>query len=400
MSAALRGAGRATAPLLVAVLAAVGMAGCQLLRPAFAPQPRVPVRTGAVAPAALAVILDSAAARARADLVRIVTGTVRPGERLIVLDEDSGRLLGSFAAPSGYEMPGPRLPATLPRDPTTFQRASRRAAVGHYNAIVRHDLTVLERRLREALSAWATQSADAVLAAAQRGPSGNGGPGGLADAIANAVTDIAALQQHRAHLATRKVLAIIGLDGPTAAPPQMHASLSGLTVVVADGPEEEDQAAWQAMLIEDGVRRAFVITEAENGLLGGILSSGLDGHPAVVVTLRRIWYRSGQYRLPPAARPPLRKLLRLLAITYPRATASINAYTDSRPIRGGNLALSWRRARLILSWLVSHGIASSRLQAVGHGAADPVAPNHPWGQLRNRRVVVIVTPAAPGELGR
>ena len=53
MSAALRGAGRATAPLLVAVLAAVGMAGCQLLRPAFAPQPRVPVRTGAVAPAYL-----------------------------------------------------------------------------------------------------------------------------------------------------------------------------------------------------------------------------------------------------------------------------------------------------------------------------------------------------------
>ena len=76
----------------------------------------------------------------------------------------------------------------------------------------------------------------------------------------------------------------------------------------------------------------------------------------------------------------------------PDAAAVISEHTDSIPTPGGNLALSWRRAQAVLAWLVQHGIDATRLQAVGHGAADPVAPNRPGGQPLNRRVVVIITP--------
>jgi flagellar motor protein MotB len=39
-------------------------------------------------------------------------------------------------------------------------------------------------------------------------------------------------------------------------------------------------------------------------------------------------------------------------------------------------------------------VGASRLQAVGFGDTDPVAPNTPDGQPLNRRVVVIIDPVA------
>jgi outer membrane protein OmpA-like peptidoglycan-associated protein len=87
------------------------------------------------------------------------------------------------------------------------------------------------------------------------------------------------------------------------------------------------------------------------------------------------------------------RLLNLLQVRYPLSAASIDGYTDDLPVPGGNRRLSWRRARAVLDWLAAHGVQASRLQAVGHGSADPVAPNTPQGQPLNRRVVVVIDPA-------
>ncbi len=93
-----------------------------------------------------------------------------------------------------------------------------------------------------------------------------------------------------------------------------------------------------------------------------------------------------------AALPQLRRLLSLLTATDPNATATIDGFTDSLPTPGGNLQLSQRRAEAVLTWLAANGVAASRLQAVGFGDTDPVAPNTPDGQPLNRRVVVIIDP--------
>ena len=49
----------------------------------------------------------------------------------------------------------------------------------------------------------------------------------------------------------------------------------------------------------------------------------------------------------------------------------------------------------VQEWLITHGIAASRLQAFGYGETDPLAPNTTSGQPLNRRVVVVIDPAVP-----
>jgi outer membrane protein OmpA-like peptidoglycan-associated protein len=101
-----------------------------------------------------------------------------------------------------------------------------------------------------------------------------------------------------------------------------------------------------------------------------------------------------QYRLPAAADAALKSALLLLKIRYPNGTATVNGYTDDVPVPGGNVALSWKRADAVVAWLIQHGIASERLLAVGHGAADPEFPDRPGGQPRNRRVVIVILPGS------
>ena len=167
---------------------------------------------------------------------------------------------------------------------------------------------------------------------------------------------------------------------------------TGATVVV-DGfsGTTEDQAAWQAQLLQGGAARAVVLTPATSGQLASVVRQGLDG--AITDTLTSVLFGLGQARLRPSAVPQLTHLLNLLQVSYPRAVASIDGYTDDLPVPGGNLSLSWRRARAVLRWLVAHGVRPSRLQAVGYGSADPSAPNTPRGQPLNRRVVVVIDPA-------
>ena len=123
----------------------------------------------------------------------------------------------------------------------------------------------------------------------------------------------------------------------------------------------------------------------------GCLQEGLDG--AIIDTLTSVLFAPGQYMLEPGALPQMRRLLHLLAVSYPYATATINGYTDGLPALGGNLRLSRLRAQEVGQWLIVHGIAAGRLQAFGYGDTNPVAPNTPAGQPLNRRVVVVVDPA-------
>jgi outer membrane protein OmpA-like peptidoglycan-associated protein len=170
--------------------------------------------------------------------------------------------------------------------------------------------------------------------------------------------------------------------------------LQGSTVVVDDFPGTTDEEfAWQSSLVQGGAARAVMLTPATDDQLIPVVQQGLDG--AVSDTLTSVAFGLGQYKLRAAALPQLRQLLHLLIVTYPQATASINGYTDSLPVTGGNLQLSRQRAREVERWLIAHGVAAGRLQAFGYGDTDPQAPNSPVGQPLNRRVVVIIDRAVP-----
>jgi len=65
----------------------------------------------------------------------------------------------------------------------------------------------------------------------------------------------------------------------------------------------------------------------------------------------------------------------------------VAAHTDSRGRDAYNLDLSNRRAKSVMDYLTSHGIAASRLTSNGYGETRPVADNAtPEGRAKNRRV--------------
>ena len=69
---------------------------------------------------------------------------------------------------------------------------------------------------------------------------------------------------------------------------------------------------------------------------------------------------------------------------------SINGYTDSSGSKAKNLSLSKLRAAAVKEYLVSKGIASSRLDSQGFGIASPIASNKTAkGRAANRRVELV-----------
>jgi outer membrane protein OmpA-like peptidoglycan-associated protein len=74
----------------------------------------------------------------------------------------------------------------------------------------------------------------------------------------------------------------------------------------------------------------------------------------------------------------------------PKVTASANGYTDSIGSEAYNLKLSQRRAQTVKDYLVSKGIAASRIKVRGFGKSNPVASNATAeGRAENRRVELV-----------
>lgn len=76
---------------------------------------------------------------------------------------------------------------------------------------------------------------------------------------------------------------------------------------------------------------------------------------------------------------------------YPDVNVKLTGYTDSTGSDKINTPLSEKRAQAAMEYLVSKGIASSRLIAEGQGAANPVSSNKTVaGRAENRRVEIKV----------
>ena len=77
---------------------------------------------------------------------------------------------------------------------------------------------------------------------------------------------------------------------------------------------------------------------------------------------------------------------------FPEVTLKVLGYTDDVGGSENNQNLSQKRADAVVKYLVSQGIESSRLEAIGKGEADPVANNSDSaGRKLNRRVEFIRT---------
>ncbi|MEX0958592.1 MAG: OmpA family protein [Burkholderiales bacterium] len=103
-----------------------------------------------------------------------------------------------------------------------------------------------------------------------------------------------------------------------------------------------------------------------------------------------IQFEINQYTVQREAEEKIEKVA-IFMRKYPETTAVIEGHTDEVGTSADNLRLSQSRAESVVSYLVSRGIARSRLQAVGYGETRPITDNRTdAGRRLNRRINAII----------
>ena len=103
-----------------------------------------------------------------------------------------------------------------------------------------------------------------------------------------------------------------------------------------------------------------------------------------------IYFDTDQYNVDSADAAALQSQAAYLS-QYPQISITVEGHADERGTREYNLALGERRANAAKNYLVSLGVAASRISTVSYGKERPVAMGSneaAWAQ--NRRAVSVV----------
>src|SRR5262245_2061196 len=149
--------------------------------------------------------------------------------------------------------------------------------------------------------------------------------------------------------------------------------------------EQRDQIAADAVQI--AAQRDALAARLQSAL--GAVASTKNTARGTVTSLSGVLFATGQATLKPDAKVTLAKLAGIMLV-FSKTTMQIEGYTDNVGSEASNMTLSTSRARAVMDYLQSQGIAPARMTAVGKGPADPVAPNDTAdGRAQNRRVEII-----------
>jgi outer membrane protein OmpA-like peptidoglycan-associated protein len=113
----------------------------------------------------------------------------------------------------------------------------------------------------------------------------------------------------------------------------------------------------------------------------------------IVITLSgQVLFATGTYDLLPIAKVKLNDVAKAL-IDQGDSTIVVEGHTDSRGSDRANEQLSLQRAQEVRGYLVSQGVSSDSIRAVGMGESRPIASNaSAEGRANNRRVEIVVKP--------
>ncbi len=108
-------------------------------------------------------------------------------------------------------------------------------------------------------------------------------------------------------------------------------------------------------------------------------------------------FSTGSSTISAASYPLLDQVVALLQTRPDIARLRIEGHTDNAGKPERNNALSRRRARSVLEYLVAHGVAGAKLVAEGFGASQPLADDGTEaGREKNRRVEFIIVEVSGG----
>lgn len=89
------------------------------------------------------------------------------------------------------------------------------------------------------------------------------------------------------------------------------------------------------------------------------------------VVLRNIFFDFDKATLRPESKVELNRLIKFLTENS-TIKIEISGYTDSRGSNAYNLALSGKRAKSVMDYLIAHGVSANRLTSKGYGEANPI----------------------------
>ncbi len=108
------------------------------------------------------------------------------------------------------------------------------------------------------------------------------------------------------------------------------------------------------------------------------------------VILKNIFFDTNKYNLKTESQTELNKLI-LFLNSNPEVKIEIGGHTDNVGNEEDNLLLSENRAKAVFDFLISKGIAESRLSYKGYGELKPIADNNTAeGKARNRRTEFMI----------
>ena len=125
---------------------------------------------------------------------------------------------------------------------------------------------------------------------------------------------------------------------------------------------------------------------------GGDLGASTPGSEQdfVVNIGDRIYFDLDSYEVRPDAYPRLDAQVAWLQ-RYPQVTVRIEGNADERGTREYNFALGARRASAVRDYLVSRGVAASRIDTVSYGKERPIDPGSSedaWSRNRNGHTAI------------
>jgi outer membrane protein OmpA-like peptidoglycan-associated protein len=111
----------------------------------------------------------------------------------------------------------------------------------------------------------------------------------------------------------------------------------------------------------------------------------------LVVNMQDVLFDTAKYTLKAPAKIALARIAGIV-ISHPGLNLQIEGYTDSTGTVEFNQKLSEQRANAVRDFLMSQGVNTQNMTAVGYGENYPVAPNDTAaGRQQNRRVQLVVS---------
>lgn len=165
---------------------------------------------------------------------------------------------------------------------------------------------------------------------------------------------------------------------------------------------------WQGALIGAGIGAAagagigYLLDEQEREFNERLAQSQVQvsrdqsqGQEAILLTMPSgVTFQTDSATIQPGFRPTLDEVAATLN-EYPDSRIAITGHTDSTGSADYNQTLSQQRADAVANYLISRGVAPSRITAYGAGETQPVATNETdSGRAANRRVEIRVVPNA------